>query len=62
MNLSFLFAKKKIQKEKHPTEEMQESIYPRQHELNIGDGDEFLDDGIRMIEQPYEKKDQDSEN
>ncbi|HTE23919.1 hypothetical protein [Flavitalea sp.] len=34
-------------------EGIQESIYPDQHEINITDGGEFLDDGIRMKDQPY---------
>ena len=33
-------------------EEIQESIYPHHHEVNITDGGEFLDDAIRMKEQP----------
>ena len=33
-------------------EEMQESINPEHHEVNIADGAEFLDDGIRMKDQP----------
>lgn len=36
-----------------PSEEVQESIYPHQHEINITDGGEFLDDGIRMTDQPF---------
>ena len=34
-------------------EEVQESIYSHQHEINITDGGEFLDDGIRMKDQPF---------
>ena len=33
-------------------EEIQESIYPDHREVNIADGDEFLDDAIRMKDQP----------
>jgi hypothetical protein len=33
-------------------EEIQESIYPYQYELNITDGGEFLDDAIRIKDQP----------
>ena len=33
-------------------EEMQESIYPYLYELNITEGGEFLDDAIRMKDQP----------
>ena len=36
-------------------EEIQESIYPYHHELNITDGGEFLDDALRMKEQPLEE-------
>jgi hypothetical protein len=35
------------------SETFQESIYPLRHDENIADGGEFLDDGIRMKEQPY---------
>ena len=35
--------------------EVQESIYPYHHELNITDGGEFLDDAIRMKDQPFEE-------
>ncbi|MBD0333414.1 MAG: hypothetical protein ICV66_12245 [Chitinophagaceae bacterium] len=34
------------------SEEIQESIYPHEHEVNITDGGEFLDDAIRMKDQP----------
>jgi hypothetical protein len=34
------------------SERIQESIYPYQHEVNITDGGEFLDDAIRTKEQP----------
>ena len=34
------------------SEEIQESIYPEQHEINITEGSEFLDDGIRTKDQP----------
>jgi hypothetical protein len=34
-------------------EEIQESIYPYHHEVNITDGGEFLDDAIRMKDQPF---------
>jgi len=33
-------------------EEIQESIYPYQQELDIADGGEFLDDALRMKDQP----------
>ena len=36
-------------------EGIQESIYPSQHEINITDGGEFLDDAIRMKDQPLGK-------
>ena len=31
---------------------IQDSTYPYQHEINITDGGEFLDDAIRMKDQP----------
>jgi hypothetical protein len=34
------------------SEELQESIYQYQHDINISDGGEFLDDALRMTEQP----------
>ncbi len=34
------------------SEDIQKSIYPFLHEINITDGGEFLDDLIRMNEQP----------
>ena len=33
-------------------ESIQESIQPYQHEVNITDGSEFLDDAIRTKDQP----------
>ena len=36
--------------------EVQESIYPGYREVNITDGGEFLDDAIRMKDQPLEEK------
>lgn len=36
-----------------PSEGVQESICSYQHEINITDGGEFLDDGIRMKDQPF---------
>jgi len=38
-----------------PSEEFQESIKPFQHETNITEGSEFLDDGIRTEDQPFEE-------
>ena len=53
--------KEDLMKELILTEGVQESIYPDLHEINITDGSEFLDDGIRMKDQPFgeqtEKKD-----
>jgi hypothetical protein len=43
-------------KEQTVSEGVQESIYPHQYELNIADGGEFLDDGIRMKDQPFQEK------
>ena len=36
-------------------EEIQEKIHPDIHEINITDGGEFLDDAIRMKDQPFEE-------
>ncbi len=38
--------------ERDPSQGLQESIRPQQPEKNIADGGEFLDDGIRMKDQP----------
>ena len=38
-----------------PEAEVQESVYPYRHEVNITDGGEFLDDAIRMKDQPLEE-------
>jgi len=35
------------------SEQIQESIHSYPHEINITDGSEFLDDGIRMKDQPF---------
>jgi hypothetical protein len=40
---------------RHSGEEIQESIHPNHHETNITDGSEFLDDGTRMKDQPFEE-------
>jgi hypothetical protein len=32
-----------------------ESLEPNQNEIHIADGGEFLDDGIRMKDQPFEE-------
>ena len=37
------------------SETFQESIYPHRHEINITDGGEFLDDAMRMTDQPLGK-------
>ena len=37
------------------TDGSQDSIYPDNHEENIADGSEFLDDAIRMKDQPFEE-------
>ncbi|MES1217814.1 MAG: hypothetical protein ABUT20_20075 [Bacteroidota bacterium] len=44
--------------DKEPTlsEGNQESIPLYQHEINITDGGEFLDDAIRMKDQPFDEK------
>jgi hypothetical protein len=35
--------------------EVQESIFPSHHEVNVTDGGEFLNDAIRMKDQPLEE-------
>ena len=40
----------------NPEDGHQESIKPFQIETNITDGSEFLDDAIRMKDQPLEEK------
>ena len=37
------------------SEEIHEVVHPFPHEMNITDGGEFLDDGIRMKDQPFEE-------
>ena len=36
-----------------PSEEIQASIHPYNEEIHTADGSEFLDDAIRMKEQPW---------
>jgi hypothetical protein len=38
-----------------PKEEIQETTVQHQHEINITEGSEFLDDAIRTREQPYDE-------
>jgi hypothetical protein len=59
MNKIFFHEKSDPGNNRHSNEEVQESIYPNHHELNITDGGEFLDDGTRMKEQPLETDDDD---
>ena len=35
------------------SEKIQEIVHPFPHEMNITEGSEFLDDGIRMNDQPF---------
>ena len=44
-----------------PDESVQETIYPYQFDLNITDGGEFLDDAIRMKDQPLGETDKQKE-
>jgi len=53
MNMNPSSKKGDHDKERTVSDGVQESIYPFQHETNIADGGEFLDDGIRMKEQPF---------
>ncbi|HRP54543.1 hypothetical protein [Agriterribacter sp.] len=52
MNTIFSFKKQDPGNERALREGIQESIYPYYHETNITDGSEFLDDAIRMRDQP----------
>ncbi|HRN57719.1 MAG TPA: hypothetical protein PLL71_14775 [Agriterribacter sp.] len=52
MNTIFSSEKKDPGKERRLVAGIQESIYPYYREVNIADGGEFLDDAIRMTDQP----------
>ncbi|WP_152267293.1 hypothetical protein [Agriterribacter humi] len=52
MDTIFSAKKKDPGNERTLSEGIQESIYPYYHEANITDGSEFLDDAIRMKDQP----------
>lgn len=47
--------KKDTANEQVSSEEIHEVVHPFPHEINITDGGEFLDDGIRMKDQPFEE-------
>ena len=53
MNTILLYPKKDTGDEQTSSEKIQESTNPYGHEVNITDGGEFLDDGIRMKDQPF---------
>ena len=55
MNTILSPQKKDSVKELTLSEGIQESIHPDQHEINITDGGEFLDDAIRMNDQPFKE-------
>lgn len=55
MNTIFSSPKKQPGIEPVPSEEVQVSITPFYHETNITEGSEFLDDAIRIKEQPLEE-------
>lgn len=40
---------------RNPGKEIQEIVTPFQHEINTSDGSEFLDDAIRMKDQPLDE-------
>jgi hypothetical protein len=54
MNTAPLHQKKDLHLQVNASEEeaIQEGLYPFQHEQNITEGGEFLDDAIRMKDQP----------
>ena len=39
-------------KESKASEQIAEPLYPFEHDINTSDGSEFLDDAIRMTDQP----------
>jgi len=43
-------------------EEIQENIHPDPDEINATDGGEFLDDAIRMKDQPFEETSLEEDN
>ena len=47
--------KKDPDKERILSEGVQESIYPDHQEENITEGSEYMDDAIRMKDQPFEE-------
>jgi hypothetical protein len=53
MNTIYSSQKADSDKELMLAEGIQETIYPDHHEINITDGGEFLDDAIRMKDQPF---------
>jgi hypothetical protein len=54
--IPILSPRKEDHANEHPSgEEIQESIYPNYHDENITDGSEFMDDAIRMKDQPLEE-------
>jgi hypothetical protein len=55
MDTVFLFQNTDPGAKQPASEAIQENINPFPHELNITDGGEFLDDGLRMKDQPLEE-------
>ena len=55
MNTFFFFRKEDPGKDLAHLLKVHEALQPRLPELNITDGAEFLDDAIRMQDQPYEE-------
>jgi hypothetical protein len=53
MSTDFSYQKKGFDTEPASSNGIQESIYPNEHEINITDGGEFMDDAIRMKDQPF---------
>lgn len=45
--------KKDVDNNQISPEGIQESIYPNHHEVDVTDGSEFLDDAIRMKDEPF---------
>ena len=62
MIMHFLFPKKQPgENRSSPENKDEKKAIPYEHEEHIADGGEFLDDGIRMKEQPFKSTDKKEE-
>ena len=55
MNNVLFYQKDDPANARNSEEGVKESIYPYPHEINTANGGEFLDDAIRMKDQPLEE-------